>query len=118
MAIGVADRVKDTTTTTGTGTITITGTAPTGFQAFATAFAVGDSFPYCIEDTTNGAWEVGYGTLATSTTISRDRVMRSSNSNALVNFAAGTKNVFVNMAADLLSNKGQAYATSIGFDLA
>lgn len=114
MAVAFSDRVKDTTTTTGTGTITVTGTAPTGFQAFATAFTVGDTIPYCIEDTTNGAWEVGLGVLATSTTMSRDIVLKSSNSNAAVNFAAGTKTVFCTLMADMVDIHGTAYAVSAG----
>lgn len=114
MATNFYDRVKDTTTTTGTGTITITGTPPTGFQAFASVLAVGDSFPYVIEDLTNGAWEIGFGTLLTSTTFSRDAVMQSSNSGSLVNFAAGTKNVFITVSADLVDTHGQAYAIAAG----
>jgi hypothetical protein len=114
MAVNFADRVKDTTTTTGTGTITVSGTAPLGYQAFATAFSTGDSFPYCIEDTTNGAWEIGFGSLATGTTISRDTILKSSNSDAAVNFSAGTKNVFVTIMADVIDTHGQAYAANGG----
>jgi hypothetical protein len=115
MAFVVADRVKDTTTTTGTGTITVSGTAPTGYQAFATAMSTNDSFYYCISDTTNGAWEVGFGTLASGTTITRDLVVASSNSNALVSFAAGTQVVFLDFPAAQYQNRGQDYATSIKY---
>lgn len=115
MGYAINDRVKDTTTTTGTGTITVSGTAPTGFEAFATAFATGDNFYYCI---VGGAeWEVGYGTLATGTTISRDRVLASSNSDALVNFSAGTKDVFVTIPAISVQNLGQDLAVSQGIPL-
>jgi hypothetical protein len=114
MAQYLADRVKDTTTTTGTGTITITGTAPTGFQDFDLAYSTGDSFTYCIEDLTNGAWEVGIGTLATGTTITRDDVLESSNSDALVNFGAGTKTVFVTYPADIIGSRGQSQAMASG----
>lgn len=98
-----ADRCKDTTTTTGTGTITISGTPPTGFQSFATAFAVGSPVMYAIIGS-SGEWEVGRGALLTSTTISRDIVRSSSNSNALVNFSAGTKDVFATVTAEYLDN--------------
>ena len=114
MAQITADRVKDTTTTTGTGTITITGTAPTGFQDFDTACDVDDTFYYCIEDTTNGAWEVGIGTLASPTTISRDRALSSSNSNALVSFAAGTKTVFITLPSNTIFTAGQNHASTLG----
>lgn len=113
MAFVIKDRVKDTTTTTGTGTITITGTAPAGFQAFASAMSTGDSFMYCIADTTNNAFEVGFGTLASSTTITRDLVRESSNSDALVNFSAGTKDVFLTHPADQIQTVGQDYALAI-----
>jgi hypothetical protein len=89
----VADRVKETTTTTGTGTITLAG-AVTQFQAFQTAFAVGTLIEYAIVGQGTSEWEVGIGTLLTTTTLSREVVRASSNSNALVNFASGTKDVF------------------------
>jgi hypothetical protein len=114
MGFVLADRVKDTTTTTGTGTITITGTPPTGFQGFSPEYATGDSFTYCIEDTTNGAWEVGMGTLLSSTTIGRETVLRSSNSDGLVNFGAGTKTVFVTLPADTVDTHGVTYAMASG----
>jgi hypothetical protein len=88
-----ADRVKDTTTTTGTGTITVSNTAPTGFRTFASAFALTSWVYYAIVGAT-GEWEVGTGILLTSTTISRIQVFASSNAGALVNFSAGTKDVF------------------------
>ena len=92
------DRVKDTTTTTGTGTVTLSGTAPTGYQAFGTAFATGSTrIPYVITDGTN--WEVGYGRLATATTLERVYVTASSNAGAAVNFSAGTKDVWCDLPA-------------------
>lgn len=92
------DRVRETTTTTGTGTITLAG-AQAGFQSFSAAFSVGDSVMYAIIDPTNNTWEVGIGTLATSNTLARDTVQESSNSDALVNFASGTKDVFATMTS-------------------
>lgn len=94
----LADRVKETTTTTGTGAISMEG-AVTGFQAFSAAFATGDTVYYCIE---NGPdWEVGIGTLTSGTpwTMARTSIMASSNAGAAVNWAAGTKNVFVTVPA-------------------
>lgn len=112
----LADRVKDSTTTTGTGSITLSGTAATGgFQTFANAFgAAAPNIPYCIVDSANNAWEVGIGTLSGSTTLARDTVLASSNSNALVNFASGTKDVFCTAAASILDNDGCIYAHSRG----
>ena len=89
------DRVKETTTTTGTGNVTLGG-AVTGFQTFNTAFGQNVQFEYFIEavdanGVPTGDWEVGDGYLSASTTLVRDQVRRSSNSNAAVNFSAGTK---------------------------
>lgn len=98
MALVVKDRVKETTTTTGTGTVTLAGAAA-GFQSFA-AVGTGNTTYYAIVDQTPGAWEVGVGTYtASGTTLSRTTVLASSNSGALVNFGAGTKDVFVTYPA-------------------
>jgi len=94
MALALKDRVKETTTTTGTGTVTLAGAA-SGFQSFA---AVGDGNQtfYAIVDSASGDWEVGVGTYTSSgTTLSRTTVVSSSNAGSLVNFGAGSKDVFV-----------------------
>jgi hypothetical protein len=69
--------------------------AAAGFQSFA---AVGDGNQtfYAIVDATSGDWEVGVGTYtASGTTLSRTTVVSSSNAGSLVNFGAGSKDVFV-----------------------
>jgi len=94
MALVLKDRVKETTATTGTGTITLAG-ASAGFQSFA-AVGDGNSTYYAIVDAASGDWEVGIGTYtASGTTLSRTTVLSSSNAGSLVNFGAGTKDVFV-----------------------
>jgi len=99
MAIVVADRVKETTTTTGTGTITLAGAA-TGFQSFAVV-GNGNQTYYTIAGQGTSEWEVGIGTYTSSgTTLSRTTVLASSNAGSLVNFSAGTKDVFVTYPAD------------------
>lgn len=97
MAFIVKDRVKETSSTTGTGTITLAG-ASAGFQPFS-VIGNGNSTYYTI---VGGAeWEVGIGTYtASGTTLSRDTVLSSSNSGSLVNFSAGTKDVFVTYPAE------------------
>lgn len=98
MAFVVKDRVKETTTTAGTGTVTLLGAA-TGFQSFS-AIGNANTTYYCIAGQTGSEWEVGVGTYTSSgTTLSRDTVLASSNSGSLVNFSAGTKDVFVTYPA-------------------
>lgn len=94
MAFVVKDRVKETTTTTGTGTVTLLGAA-TGYQSFSVIGNANDTY-YCIAGQSSSEWEVGIGTYTSSgTTLSRTTVLESSNSGSLVNFSAGTKDVFV-----------------------
>jgi hypothetical protein len=98
MALVLADRVKDTTTSTGTGTITLANSPPAGFQSF-TAVGNGNTTYYTIVNAPQ--WEVGIGTYtASGTTLSRDTVLSSSNGGSLVDFAAGTKDVFVTYPAE------------------
>jgi hypothetical protein len=97
MAFVVADRIKETTTSTGTGTITLAG-AVSGFQSFA---AIGNANTTYYTIAGGSEWEVGVGTYTSSgTTLSRDSVLESSNSGSLVNFSAGTKEVFVTYPAE------------------
>ena len=90
-----APRVRETTTTTGTGNVALGG-AVVGFQSFNSAFgtsATTNLFIYVLVDSTN-QWEVGEGHLSASTTLVRDTVIASTNSNAAINIAAGTTQVF------------------------
>jgi len=98
MALVLKDRVQETTTTTGTGTLTLGG-AVTGYQSF-TAIGNGNTTYYTIYGSGSTEWEVGIGTYtASGTTLSRDTVLASSNSGSLVNFSAGTKNVWCDYPA-------------------
>lgn len=110
-----ADRVKDTTTTTGTGDITLDASPPTGYQSFDAGVGQGQWFTYAI---VGGAeWEVGLGYLSASTTLVRDTVYESSNSNALVAFSAGTKTVILTWSAasaEAVQSMGVGYALDRG----
>lgn len=99
MAFVVADRVKETSTTTGTGNFTLAG-AEDGFRAFSAAIGTSNSTFYCISLQGGTEYEVGVGTLTGSTTFQRDAVLTSSNSNNLVNFSVGTKDVFCTQPAE------------------
>jgi hypothetical protein len=98
MAFVLADRVRETTTTTGTVSVVLAG-AVTGFQTFA-AIGNGNTTYYTIAGQGTSEWEVGIGTYtASGTTLARNTVLASSNSGSLVNFSAGTKDVFCDYPA-------------------
>ena len=98
MALVVYDRVQETTSTTGTGSVTLLG-AVLGFQSFAVV-GNGNTTYYCIADQGGNNWEVGIGTYSTTgPTLARTTVLASSNANALVNFTAGAKTVFITYPA-------------------
>ena len=118
MALIQADRVKDTTTSTSTGAVTLSGTPRTGFQSFGTAIGNGNTCYYTIADQSGSNWEVGIGTYTSAgTSLSRDTVLASSNSGALVNFTAGTKDVFVTYPASRAIPQGRAYVTNLIYGL-
>ena len=97
MALVVKDRIQETSTTTGTGTLTLAG-AVTGFQSFS---VIGNANTTYYAIVGGAEFEVGLGTYTSSgTTLSRDTVLESSNAGSLVNFSAGTKNVFVTYPAE------------------
>jgi hypothetical protein len=95
------DRVEDTTTTTGSSDMTLSGTAPMGRVTFNAAFGNGGveakRFAYVIQTSDESEWETGIGYLSASTTLVRETVIQSSNSNNAVTFSAGTKKVFASL---------------------
>ena len=100
MALVLNDRVKETSTTTGTGTLDLGG-AVQDFEGFVSAIGDGNTTYYAIVNTGTGEFEVGIGTVtdAATDTLSRDTVISSSNSDALVNFTSGSKDVFCTLPA-------------------
>ena len=111
MALVLKDRVKETSTTTGTGTVTLLG-ASTGYQSFS-AIGNANTTYYAIAGQTGSEWEVGIGTYTSSgTTLARTTVLASSNSGSLVNFSAGTKDVFVTYPATYTVNTQTGTATT------
>ena len=101
MAIVLKDRVKVSSGVTGTGTATL-GAAAAGYQDFS-AVGNGNITYYTIAVQSGNDWEVGTGTVTQTAGIwylSRDTVFESSNAGNLVNFSAGTKDVFVTYPAE------------------
>src|SRR5210317_1343810 len=114
MALVVNDRVKEESTTTGTGTLTLSG-AVAGFETFSSAIGNTNTTYYVIQNqNVPTEFEVGIGTVGAGT-LSRDTIISSSNSDAAVNFSAGTKDVFVTLPASkavLENDSGVASATT------
>lgn len=112
-----ADRVQETTTTSGTGSVTLGG-AVAGCQAFQNAFSTGtNNIPYTLVDGAN--WEVGLGTLAATTTLTRDVILSSNNSGAAINLSGGSTSVFCDMPAYQAqgSNRGRVAASASGMNM-
>lgn len=99
MAFITADRVRDTSTTAGSGSFSVSGTAPTGYRTFSAVLSVSDTFYYSIQHQTLNEWEVGLGTYSSANTFARTTIYSSSNAGSAVTFSAGTKDVFITMAA-------------------
>jgi len=115
MALVVNDRVKETSTTTGTGTFNLDGAA-LGFETFVSGIGNTNTTYYSIVND-NGEFEVGIGTVtdAAPDTLSRDTILSSSNSDAAVNFSAGTKDVFCTLPASkavILDSSGNIVANN------
>ncbi len=94
-------RVLETTTTTGTGALTLAG-ALTGYRTFASVCATSDTCLYYLEavdgsGNATGDYEAGIGTYSGTNTLTRTTVLRSSNSDAAVSLAAGTKRVGITL---------------------
>lgn len=94
------DRVLESTTTTGTGALTLSGVV-TGFRAFGSVMtSPSDTCWYALwavdaNGNATGEYEEGLGTYSASNTLTRTTVLRSSNANAVVTLAAGTKYVAI-----------------------
>ena len=97
MAFVINDRVKETSTTTGLGTFTLDG-AVIGFETFSSAIGNTSLTYYTIHTQNAAQFEVGIGTVGAGT-LARTSVISSSNSDAAVDFSAGTKDVFCTMPA-------------------
>ena len=106
MAIVFADRVKVRSYSTGTVEFILESVIP-GYQSFA-AIGDGNQCYYGIEDQA-GNWEVGLGTYDIDSSqqfLYRNTVISSSNSNNLVNFAAGGKSVYTTLPSSLAATIG------------
>jgi hypothetical protein len=104
--INLYDRIKELTYTVGTGNLGLAGAA-VGFSSFGSVYSHNDDIIYAVTDGLN--YEIGSGVLLladysevdgiTYDTISERTVIRSSNSNNLVSFPPGTKEIYVTYPA-------------------
>ena len=122
MALVINDRVKVNSTTTGTGAFAL-GAAVQGFETFAQGIGNNNTTYYCIFNQGTTEFEVGLGTLdGSSANLTRTTVISSSNSDAAVDFASGTKDVFCTLPASksvyLDATGNPVGAASNGFALA
>lgn len=103
MALVFADRVLETSTTTGTGAYALGGSV-TGFRAFSAALSVGDTCYYSAYEVDSngnpsGGEEIGLGTYSAANTLTRTTVLVSSNANAAVSWATGTRRIMLTPVA-------------------
>lgn len=111
MAHVIKDKVAETSTTTGTGALTLAG-AITGYKAFSDVMtSPSDTCHYTItgidaDGIPTGEWETGLGTYSGANTLTRTTVIASSNSDAAVNFSAGTKRVTMSLIAASIIGQG------------
>ena len=104
--VNLYDRIKEVSYTVGTGNLGLAGAA-VGFSSFASVYSHNSPIIYAVTDGTN--YEVGSGVLLradydngdgiTYDTLSNRTPIRSSNSNGLVSFPPGTKEVYVTYPA-------------------
>jgi len=115
MAHVLNDRVKETTTSTGTGTINLAG-ADAGFETFVQGIGNSNTTYYAIAHQTANEFEIGIGTVtdASPDTLSRTTVISSTNSDNLVDFSAGTKDVFCTLPASKAVHSDSSGNVGIG----
>ena len=76
MALIINDRVKVNSTATGNSqtTFAIDNTPVTGFETFNTGIGVGNTTNYCIFNQGTSEFEVGLGTLSSTTNLQRTQL--------------------------------------------
>ena len=97
--------------------------AQTGFETFASGIGGNNTTYYAIFNQGTNEWEVGLGTLnAGGTVLTRTTILTSSNSDTIVTFTSGTKDVFCTLPASkavyLDSTGAPVGAASNGFAVA
>ena len=104
MSLILKDRCKQkVAANAGTNSITLT-TAVTGFKTISSTLSNGDSSYFCLES--GSSWEVFIGTYTSSTTtVSRDTVLASSNSGNKIDIGSGITVCYIVYPADKATYK-------------
>lgn len=99
--------VEETSVSTGTGDMTLTG--KNARRTFNESYGIGgtDKFFYFITHQTIDEWEHGTGHLSGAATLVRDTILKSSNADAVVDFAVGTKDIVSDRPGNLPINVGE-----------
>jgi len=97
MALQLADRVQQTGTANTTVSFNLSGSV-SGYQSFSSAITTGNTTYYAASDGTN--WEVGVGTLTSSSLLTRTTIISSSNSGSAVSTFGSSINIFVTQPAE------------------
>lgn len=104
----IIDLQKQSATVSSTASITL-GSAVAPFRTVAQAIAAGDlaageaGVAFFVRDPASGAWESGYYTVTNATTLTREKVVSSSNGNAAVAFGGAACEVFSAAPGDYLA---------------
>ena len=106
------DRVKEIIDTVGTGDYTLGITTVGGFNTFGSVLANGDQVPYCVSRVHE--FEVGVGIWNSgASTLTRNIIIASSNGGSLVDWTAGSKEIFITAIADSYPSIGSSNPTRI-----
>lgn len=112
-----SDRVRESSTTIGVGTYTLLG-APSNFDSFS---ALGNLTytPYLALDDAGAGWEMGIGRVLTGPDrLERTHVLSSSNADAAVSWAAGTRKIRCGKSAALDFDRAKTKSVAGGVDVA
>lgn len=110
----VADLVHETSTTTGTGNLTVAAVngRRRGSDAYGTSDLGARNPIMFIGNRDADEWEIVPCYFSDANTLVRGTPLRSSNSNAAVNFSAGIKDITSDIPADKQATRGLAFAYS------
>lgn len=90
----VADRIKQKCSVVGIGVVTL-GNSIISYKPFSDVAVNDDKFHFMLVNINTGEWETGLGTYNSNGTIVRTVVTASSNSDDLVDFAEGEKEIMI-----------------------